>query len=119
MASRLGNYLYVRRREWALTQKELAFLFGYTSDAIVSRLEGQARKIPLRIAFACELIFGSEPKELFPALFEQVEEGVVRRMYELYEQLKCAEPSKKTAAKLHLLHEALARVTSIGKPQEI
>ena len=118
MSSRVGNYLYARRREWALTQEELAFLFGYGSDAIVSRFEGSARKIPLRIAFACELIFGSEPKDLFPALFEQVEEGVVRRMYELYEQLNRAEPSKKTETKLRLLHDALARVTS-QKPQEI
>ena len=117
MSSRLGNYLYVRRREWALTQKELAFLFGYGSDAIICRFEGSARKIPLRIAFACELIFGSEPKALFPALFEQVEEGVVRRMYELYEQLKHVEHSKKTSTKLKLLHQALARVTSV-EPQE-
>jgi len=40
-------------------------------------------------------------------------------MYELYEQLKTAKPSRKTAAKLQVLHDALARVTKGVTPREI
>lgn len=119
MAQRVGNYLRVRRRQWALTQKEIAFLFGYQNEAIVSRFERQERKITLAIGFACQLVFDSEPREIFPALFEQVEDGVVRRMLELYERLKQSEPSERTRTKLRLLHDALARTTKGTTPLEI
>ena len=117
MSSRLGNYLRLHRRRSALTQGELAYLLGYRTESIVSRLEKQERRITLAIAFAYHLIFGAEPKEIFPALFEQVEEGVVRRMYELYERLKQSGPSQKTSLKLRLLQEALTRTTG-GSPQK-
>src|SRR5688500_9601888 len=119
MARRIGNYLRVRRRQWALTQKELAFLFGYQNEAIVSRFERHERRITLSIAFACQLIFRAEPREIFPGLFEHVEDGVVRRMLELYERLKQGKPSKRSLAKLELLHEALARATKGENPDEV
>lgn len=115
MAYKVGNYLRVRRRQWALTQKELAFLLGYQNETIVSRLERQERKITLTVGFACQLVFGSEPREIFPSLFEQVEDAVVRRMLELYEGLKQRAPSRRTSAKIELLHDALAR-TTMGVP---
>lgn len=109
MAARLGNYLRVRRREWQLSQRELAFLLGHRTESIVSRYERQERRITLAMAFACYLIFGAKPKDLFPALFEEVEDGVVRRMFELYQRLQQSKPSKKNDTKLRLLREALAR----------
>ena len=111
MTNGIGNYLRLHRRRWGLTQAELAFLFGYQSDAIVSRFERRERRVTLAIAFACQLIFGVEPKDIYPALLEQVEDGVVRRMYELYSQLKTQKPSQRTAVKLRLLQDALARAT--------
>ena len=33
----LRNYLRVYRRRWLLTQEELAFLFGYDAESIISR----------------------------------------------------------------------------------
>jgi transcriptional regulator with XRE-family HTH domain len=116
MSTRLGNYLRLYRRRSTFTQGELAFLLGYRTDSIVSRFERQGRRIPLSIAFAYHLIFGGDPKEIFPALFEQVEDGVVRRMYELHERLQGARPSQRTAAKLQLLERALAR--NINNPQQ-
>ena len=118
MASKIGNYVYVRRRQWALTQEELAFLLGYCTKTAVSKLEGRISRIPLRVVLACHIIFGLEPGELFPALMEQIEESVARRMSELREQLKQAKPSQKTALKMQLLSEALARVSGTV-PQEI
>jgi transcriptional regulator with XRE-family HTH domain len=111
MSSKLTSYLHVRRRQWRLSQKELAFLFGYRTDTIVSRYERNERQMTLAIAFACSLIFGVEAKDLFPKLFEEIEDGVVRRLYELYNRLKAGKPSQKTDTKLRLLEEALSRTT--------
>lgn len=119
MSTRLGNYLRVHRRRWQLSQKELAFLFGYKTDSIVSRYERQGRRLTLGIAFACHLIFDVKPEELFPKLYEQVEEGVVRRMFELYNQLKKSKPSKKRDTKLLLLKQALSRTTTTPRRQDV
>jgi transcriptional regulator with XRE-family HTH domain len=119
MGNRLGNYLRARRRQWELTQKELAFLLGYDSAAIISRFERSGRRIPLALAFACYLIFDEDPKELFAHLFERVEEGGARRLSELYERLKRSKPSQRTAAKMRLLRDALARVAKRAQPQEL
>lgn len=117
MSTRTGNYLRVRRRQWQLSQKELAYLLGYKADSIVPRYEKQERRLTLSIAFSCQLIFGTEPKELFPELYEQVEDGVVRRMYELHNRLEKAKPSKKRDTKLLLLKQALSRSTR-SRPQD-
>lgn len=111
MTKGLDNYLRLHRRQWGLTQAELAFLFGYQSDAIVSRFERQEPRVTLAIAFACELIFDAGPKEIYPALIEQVKAGVIRRMRELYERLKRERPTQRRIAKLRLLQEAIARAT--------
>lgn len=110
MASKTQNYVYVRRRQWALTQEELAFLLGYYTKTAVSKLEGRIKKIPLRVALACHVIFGLELRELFPTLMEQVEGDAVPRMHELYQRLKGAKPTEQTAVKLALLRKALIRV---------
>ncbi len=109
---RLGNYLRVRRRQSHLTQAELAFLFGYLDQSIIGRLERDERAITVAVARACELIFGVEPKEIFPALFESVDQGVVARVNKLRERLANCTPAPKTAIKLQLLHEALGRLTA-------
>jgi transcriptional regulator with XRE-family HTH domain len=115
----LRNYLRVYRRRWHLTQEELAFLFGYDAESIISRLEREERTITLAVATACHTIFGVEPRELFPALIGSVEEKLVQRMYELRERLLESKPSQKTLAKLQLLQEALGRVTAASEQQGV
>jgi len=73
----------------------------------------------LAIAFACSLIFGVEAKDMFPKLFEEVEDGVVRRLYELYNRLKAGKPSKKKDAKLRLLEQALSRTIKGAQHKEV
>lgn len=110
------NYLRARRRQWQLTQRELAFLFGYTDRSIISRLERHERTITLAVVRACELLFGCEPEDIFPTLFEQVEASLAARLHELHEKLARRTPTARTAAKLKLLEQALARAT--GQPQQ-
>ncbi len=115
----LRNYLRVYRRRWHLTQEELTFLFGYDAELIISRFEREERTITLTVAAACHTIFGVEPKELFPALFDSVEQKVVLRMHELRERLVKSKPSQKTLAKLQLLQDALGRIAAGSEQQGI
>ena len=105
---RLEIYLHTHRRRWGLTQKELSYLLGSKSGTRVSRLERQERQPSLAAAFACQVIFGIRPHELFPRLFAEAEEEVMRRAYDLHERLQ-GDPSKTTRMKLELLEDALAR----------
>lgn len=105
------------RRRWQLTQEELAFLFGYSDQSIVARFEQDERAITLAVAHGCELIFGVEPKEIFPTLFESVEESLVNRLHDLYERLSQAEPTQRTLAKLELLQSALKRLTATAEQE--
>src|SRR5580704_2845434 len=106
---RLLKYLRTHRRRWQFTQSELAFLFGYSDQAIIARLERDQRALTLSVAHACELLFGVEPDEIFPELFASIEEDVARRMREMIARLGEAEATKSTAAKLELLRTALSR----------
>lgn len=119
MARKITNYLRVRRKQWGLSQAELAFLLGYRSETVVSRFEQSDREVTLACALTCALVFGCEPRELFPALLDQVEDEAVRRMYELYERLQVAAPTQRTTAKLQLLTKALSRATVKSPSQEI
>jgi transcriptional regulator with XRE-family HTH domain len=112
---KLGNYLRAHRRRWHLTQDELAFLIGYEAASIISRLERDERTITLAVASASYTIFGIEPRELFPAMLENVEKGVIQRMHQLRERLRQRKPTQKTVAKLELLRVALNRMTAIAE----
>lgn len=105
---RLECYIRPYRRRWGLTQKELTYLLGSKSGTRVSRLERQERQPSLATAFACQAIFGIAPIEMFPGLFAEVEEGVMRRAYDLHERLQ-GDPSKATRTKLDLLEDLRKR----------
>ena len=109
MAQRLKVYLRTLRRRSGLTQREFAFLLGLKHGAAVSRIERLQRAPSLVWARASVLVFGTRARELFPGLFSEVHEAVLRRTTELYEELQ-GTPSKATRAKLDFLEEVLARL---------
>jgi len=110
MHKKLPTYIRTHRRRWALTQKELAYLLGIKSGTQVSRYERLQREPQLRIALACQVIFGSFPHSLFPKLFSVVEEDVMRRAHELYQSLD-GSVSKVAARKRTLVNDMLHRAT--------
>jgi transcriptional regulator with XRE-family HTH domain len=116
---KLRNYLRVYRRRWHLTQEELAFLFGYEAESIISRFERDERTITLALAFACHTIFGVEPRELFPALFQSMEESIILRMHDLCERLVQSKPKQTTLAKLELLRAAIARIAAGSEQNQV
>ena len=107
---RLRSYLRVHRRRWHLTQEELAFLLGYADQSIIARLEQDERAVTLGVAYTCELLFGVEPREVFPMLFEKIKTSAVERIYDLHGQLLQSSSAPKTLAKLELLQQAIRRL---------
>ena len=109
MNQRVKAYLRPLRRRFGLTQRELAFLIGAKSAAVISRIERLKRAPSLAWTRAFVLIFDTRALELFPELFSDVRDGVRRRARELYDELQ-GDPSKTTRAKLDFLEEVLTRL---------
>ena len=76
-------YLRMHRRNWGLTQKELARLIGTASSAQISKYENSKRVPKIEVAFACQAIFGVPPSIMFPDAYTLVEEEVMRNMYQM------------------------------------
>jgi hypothetical protein len=87
----------------------LAFLIGAKSGTVISRIEGVRRPPTLAAIFACAIIFGKSPSELFPGLLSQIHDDVLRRVRDLYDELQ-GNPSKETRIKLDFLETVLARL---------
>jgi len=108
MDRRIRTYLRTLRRRWGLTQKELAFLIGASGGDHISRLE-QLKRLPnIAAAIACIVIFDASPYKLFPGLFKEIEESVLERATQLYDELQ-GDPSESARRKLDFLEEVLKR----------
>ena len=81
------NYLALHRKRWALSQRDLALLLGHASRSVVSRLELGHGRPSLTFAIRCEAVFGVGVAELFPDLYEENRELVMRRAADLDRRL--------------------------------
>ena len=61
-----------------MTQAELGELLGTTKDA-VSKMERGERPVSVQVLIATSIIFGVSAAELFPALYDAVEEDLAIR----------------------------------------
>jgi transcriptional regulator with XRE-family HTH domain len=102
------RYLRRHRREWGLTQDEIARLLSYRSGPHISRLEQDMRKPTLRVLFGYEVIFGHSPRTLFPDVFLNVEEAVMRQAIAMHERLKGRNDAR-SKRKVQLIAEMFAR----------
>lgn len=102
-------YLRTHRRQWGLKQKELARLVGRgherVADVELAKAEPNAAEI-----LAYSVLFGAAPADLFPALYEKVEERLIEAAYCLDEALK-GEASPRAQRIRQLLRAALDRAT--------
>lgn len=87
MSQRTHNYLRTHRKRAGLTQDELALLLGCKSGTKVSRYERLTREPNLETAFACQAIFGVPAHELFPGIYQNVEQIIKKRAELLKEKL--------------------------------
>lgn len=80
--SSLPNYLRTNRKQFSLTQEEVAFLLGLKGmdkGGKVSRDENYSRTPTLETALAYEAIYGKPVRELFAGLYEEVAREVSSR----------------------------------------
>ena len=105
---RLSQYLHTYRLRSALSEQELATLLGVKSPSNISRIETGARRPTIEAALACQVLFDIPPAELFPRLYDDVEEAVMRRVHKLHEGLQ-GDPSPNIRAKLDFLEAAQKR----------
>ena len=87
MPKRFHNYVRTYRKRDSLTQDELAFLLGASSGAKLSRIERLSRPPSLKLALACQVIFGVPAHELFEGLFTEVEQKVTERARTLAQKI--------------------------------
>ena len=73
------SHLATYRKHAGLTQREVAFLLGYTHSAIASRYEKRHRLPPLETALAYEEILGVPLSKLFADIRERVGKEVMER----------------------------------------
>lgn len=110
-------YLRTHRRVWGLTVKELAALIGLRSASHTSRLEYGKRTPKLEVAFACQVIFGIPPSEMFPHVHSLVEDRVMWNICQLHSALEKT-TSVSGLRKRQLCELALERATGKPKPLE-
>jgi len=84
-----SHIIRVKRREAALSERELAGLLGI-SEARLCRLENHAERTRLKIAFGLQIVFDVDPRELFPCIYAEVEDEVMRRAARLDQALGVA-----------------------------
>lgn len=107
---RFQCYVRAIRLRWSLTQDELARLLGYKSRSTIWAIEKCEMAPNTESLLALEMIFGKRPEELFPELYDLVEERVARDLYEMQQELtEKGTDTPRTRAKHQLLAEALSR----------
>jgi transcriptional regulator with XRE-family HTH domain len=84
----LSQYLHTHRLRSALSEQELANLLGLKSASTISRFETGLRSPTIAAALACQVLFDVAPAELFPKLYADVEETVMRKTHVLYQKLR-------------------------------
>jgi transcriptional regulator with XRE-family HTH domain len=102
------SYLRSYRLRWGLSQGELAYLLGWRSTEVISRVEKKQRPPSLKLVIGCFIIFGAPAAELFPDIAGSIETDVMARIWELYERIQ-GDPSIKTKVKIELLEDAIKR----------
>ena len=109
-------YLRTHRRIWGLTVTELATLIGFRSASHMSRIEHGKRTPMIEVAFACQVIFGIPPSQMFPHVYTLVEDRIMWNISELHSALEKT-TSLSGLRKRQLCELALKR--AIGKTKQL
>jgi transcriptional regulator with XRE-family HTH domain len=113
MSTRFPCYLAPLRKEWDLSQEELAALLPRGSRNRVSDVESGKAAPNAEEILAYRLIFGAAPHRIFPKYAEEIEDLVMRNAHALYERLK-DDPSQEALSKRKLLENLPKNAASTG-----
>lgn len=84
----VANYLRAHRRRCGLSQRELAHIVGYITQAPVSEHERSVTIPALLIALSYEVVFRVPLSELFPALYRTVEANIEEQLTKIESELQ-------------------------------
>ena len=115
MSKRVHCYLRTLRREWGLTQQELASLLPRGDRNRVSRVERGMDQPNAEEILSYRMIFGLTGQALFPTLHAETEETVMQGAYRLYKHLG-RDRSPGALRKRELIDRMLARATGKANP---
>ena len=105
------NYLRALRKQWPLTQDELALLLGLSSQGTISRYE-RVGGLPTSLALIrLEIIFEGKLRGLYPKAFSDAEMFIIRRARMLLRELE-DQNSETAALKRKLLADLISRIES-------
>jgi len=107
MSHRLPSYLHTLRKQWGLSQPELAALLNVTGSALC-RFENRSRRPTAELLVGAEVLFGHGAKEVFPGFYRGVEHAIVERASAELIQLKSAADSS-ASQKRRFLTEIVER----------
>jgi transcriptional regulator with XRE-family HTH domain len=77
---RIRNRLWLARKHRGLQQKQVAYLLNHKTTDQVSRYEKGVKVPSLQTALLLEIIYGIPVRILFKDLFEQLRDGVEKRI---------------------------------------
>ena len=98
--SRLNNYLRTYRKHSGLSQSEVSFLARLKNKSELSRYERNVRVPSLRIALACQEVYGVAVSDLFAGLSDSVASDTRGRMKRLQARLQAKADSMSTGNRI-------------------
>jgi DNA-binding XRE family transcriptional regulator len=101
------NHVRTFRKRHSLSEDELAYLISQRSHTTISRIEVGRRWPNLAGALALQVLFRQHPRQMFPGLYEAVEDGVMRRGKAMIDDLADKNDPRSVAKREFL--EGLAR----------
>lgn len=108
MPRHLPIYLRTLRKRSALSLKELALLLNI-SAAGLSLIERQGRRPSVAVMIGTKIIFGQDAHIVFPAIYGEIEDRIMRQAKALYERLE-GRGDIDAAEKLRVLLDMIRRV---------
>lgn len=111
----LPSYLHTLRKQGGLSQPDMAALFDVTKSAM-SRFENQSRQPTVELVIGAEVIFGKSAKEVFPALYQEIEQILLNRARILRDSLE-AKNDPVTRKKVRLLAEFIKRAKATNSAE--
>lgn len=105
----LPSYLHKLRKQWGLSQPDIASLLGITGSAL-SRFENRSRRPNAKLIVGAEVIFGHGAKDVFPAFYRDIEGAIAKRARTQHDRLESkADPASRE--KLRFLNEIIERAS--------
>lgn len=115
MNNAIAIYLRTYRKRSGLTQSEVARLLGLESGQLVSRYERLDRNPSLETVLGCQVLFDVLPHELYPGLYQKVENLTRQRIHAFIGQFGEDFEERAIAYKRDVLIQVIERIGSRGQ----